>query len=244
MRIANAVFYLSILCAPSLTMAAQAPAPAVPPSTPAQTAPAPTPSPAPQAAAAAPAPVAPSTMLQPALTTVQQTLNALQLEKWKKGTIREEAASEVGSILQDLKENVPPLLQDADSAPGSLSRMLPLSRHLDALYDVLLRVEEASRVAASGDQVDQLQHALGSLADARLAMDKSMQEAAVAQEKQVSDLRISLQAQAAVKCPPPPPPPVCPAPPKRKPLKKRKPPTTTKPQQSPAPATTTPKTGE
>ncbi|MDE3188941.1 MAG: hypothetical protein KGM96_15630 [Acidobacteriota bacterium] len=240
MRIAYAVFFLSILCSPSLTTAAQAPAPA---STSGQTAPAPTPAPGPQAPVAAPAPIAPSGMLQPAITTVQQTLNALQLDRWKRGTIREEAATEIGSILQDLKENVPPLLQDADAAPGALSRMLPLSRHLDALYDVLLRVEEASRVAAPGEQVDQLQHALSSLGDARLAMDKSMQEAAVEQEKQVSDLRIRLQAQAAVKCPPPPPPPVCPAPPKRKPLKKRKPPTTTTPQKSPAPATTTPKPG-
>ena len=183
-------------------------------------------------------------MLQTSLATVQQTLNTLQLDRWKRGTIREEAASEIGSILQDLKENVPPLLQDADSTPGSLSRMLPLSRHIDALYDVLLRVEEASRVAAPGEQVDQLQRALGSLGDARLAMDKNMQQSAVTQEKQVSDLRVSLQAQAAVKCPAPPPPPVCPAPPKKKPLKKRKPPTTTTPQKSPAPAATTPKTGK
>jgi len=225
MRISHAVFFLTILCSPSLTWAAQAPS---------QTAPAQT---------AAPALPAPSGVLQPALDTVRQTLSALSLDKWKRGTIREEAATEIGSILQDMHENVPPLMQNADAAPGALSRMLPLSRHLDALYDVLLRVEEASRVAAPGDQVDQLQHALSSLSDARLAMDKSMQDAAVAQEKQVSDLRISLQAQAAVKCPPPPPAPVCPPAPKRRPLKKRTPPTTT-PQKSPAPTTTTPKTGK
>ena len=161
------------------------------------------------APAAAPAPAAPvilSTLLRPSLNTVQQTIDALRLEKWKRGSVREEANSNIGAILRDLQTDLPPLLREADAAPGTLSKELPVARNVAALYDVLLRVYEASRVAAPGEQVDQLQHALVSLGNARVALDQSLQGLAVVLEKQVSTMRGVLQAQAVVQCPVAPPP--------------------------------------
>ena len=72
-----------------------------------------------------------------------------------------------------------------------------MSRHLNALYDVLLRVSEASRVSGTDDQAAQLQQALLSLGNARLALDDRMQGSAGALEKQVIDLRATIQQQAA-----------------------------------------------
>lgn len=198
----------------------------------------------PAAAAQAPAPVAPpapSTFLQPALDGVKKTISNLDLDRWKKGGIRDEAERDIGAILQDMQENVPPLMKDADADPGALSKTLPLSRHIDALYDVVLRVEEAGRVVAPVEQVDQLQSALKNLGEARLALDKQMLESAVTQEKQLTDLHTKLQAAAAVKCPAPPPPPVCPAPKPHKAVRKRKPSAKTPPK-SPAKTTTPPAT--
>src|SRR5947209_6141392 len=95
-------------------------------------------SPSNTAAMPAAAPVAPSSIVQPALSSVESTLSSLKLDKWKKGSIREESGENVSAILNDIKKNVPALVADADGAPGALSKSLPLIKHLDALYDVLL----------------------------------------------------------------------------------------------------------
>jgi len=192
---------------------------------------------------ASPAPVAPSALLKPALVNVQQTMGELKLEKWKKGDIRDGAGTNIAAIQRDIQDKLPPLLQDADAAPGAISKVLPLYRNIDALYDVVLRVLEASRVSAPADQIVQLQQALTTLGDARRSLDGHLQESATALEKQVSDLRSTLKAQAAARntAPPPPVMPKCPAPtPARKPRKKTTPPATT-PQASPAPTAPTPK---
>ena len=60
----------------------------------------------------------------------------------------------IDQIQHDIASNLPPLVETADGAPGSVGRSLPLAKHLGALYDVLLRKEvEAARVSAPDDQV-------------------------------------------------------------------------------------------
>lgn len=148
--------------------------------------------PAPAAAAAPPAPVLASTLLQPSINAVVTVLNGLKIDKWKKGSVREEAGQNIASILGDIQNNLPPLMGAADAAPGSVSAAIPLVKHLDALYDVLLRVEEASRVAAPSDQISRLQDALTVFGTARFTLDDELQKRATNQEKQVSDLRLAL----------------------------------------------------
>jgi len=194
-------------------------------------------------AAQSPAPISPSALLKPALDRVQQTMGALRLDKWKRGDIRDGAGTNIATIQRDLQDKLPQLLQDADAAPGTISNVLPLYRNIDALYDVVLRVVEPSRVSAPADQIVQLQQALTTLGDARRALDGHLQESAAALEKQVSDLRSTLKAQSATRCPVTPAPvtPKCPATATtRKTRKKTTPPATT-PQSSPAPAAATPK---
>jgi hypothetical protein len=169
-----------------------------------------------QPAAAQPAaPVVPvTTQLQPALNAVHQAVSSVRVDKWKRGNIRDEAAQNIGQIQRDIDVSLPPLMRDADTSPASLSKLLPVSRNISALYDVLLRVVEAARVIAPDDQVEQLQKALVTLGNARLAFSDRMQSSAVAMEKQVTDLRTTVAAQAdkiaaattvaAVPCTPPP----------------------------------------
>jgi hypothetical protein len=213
MRNASLIFILSVLCACTATAAWQAPA------------------------AAAPAQPAPSTLLKPSLEIVQLTVSQLKLEKWKRGDLREEARDNVGAILRDINDTLPPLLHDADAASASISKSLPVSRNVSALYDVLLRVEIAARLIAPTEQDTSIEQALSGLKKARGAFDDRMLEAATAQEKQVHDLRATVQAQASVKCPAPPPAPACPAPAPVKKVKKPAPKPAT-----PAPQTTTPAT--
>lgn len=160
-----------------------------------------------------PPPPSASSILRPALDQVQQTLGAIRTDRWKRGTVRDEAGADIGSIISDIQLNVPSLLRDADAAPGALSKMVPVSKHVDALYDVLLRVVEASRIAAPDDQAAALRQALLTLNTARLSFDDSMIASATAQEKQIVELRATVQKQAAFKCPAPPPEKPCPTPP-------------------------------
>jgi len=142
------------------------------------------------------APSAPSALLQPSLDAVQQSVNSLSLQKWKRGTVRDEAGDHINSILHDLQVTLPALLKQADAAPA-MSQMLPVSRNVTALYDVLLSVVEASRVSAPPEQVGQLEQALSSLGSAQHALDGRLQDSALVLEKQVADLRAAVQSQAA-----------------------------------------------
>ncbi|HEX4284388.1 MAG TPA: hypothetical protein VHZ28_04805 [Terracidiphilus sp.] len=188
-------------------------------------------SPIPTAPAAPAPPIAmPSSLLQSSLDGIQHTLAGIKVDRWKRGSVRDEANADISSLTVDLQQRMPALLKDADAAPGVLSKTLPVSRHLDALYDVLLRVVEASRMAAPDDQANTLRQSLENLEKARLALDDSMEQSASSQEKQLVDLRGTVQRQAAFKCPAPPPAPECPKPAARKPVRK-------KPAATPAPGT-------
>jgi hypothetical protein len=183
-------------------------------------------------------------LLQPALDQVQQKVSALKVDKWKRGTVRDDARDNISAILRDLHTTLPPLLDTADATPGTISRMLPVSRNIAALYDVLLRVVEAARITASSEESTQLEQALKRLGAARAALDDRLQASVVALEKQEVDLRSTLQASEAAKCPTTPTS-ATPGRPKSAPNRKAKripQPPAMPPQPSPSPANSTPKT--
>jgi hypothetical protein len=241
MQNSYAALILAVFCAPCAGYAmqsapggtaAQAPATQTPS---AQAAPASTP--------ASPAQGTVSGLLQPSLDTLQQTIGALNIEKWKRGTVRDEAVANASSIQRDLQSTLPALLTAVDAAPRTTSKALPVSRNVDALYDVVLRVVDGARVAAPADQLVKLQDALSGLDKARHAFNDHIQETAASTEKQVSDLQVALkaQAQAVPVCPAVAPPPApAPAPAKKPIPKKRKPVPAAKPAVTPPPANAQP----
>ena len=159
-------------------------------------------------------PSAPSDILQRSLDEVRITVGNVKLDKWKRGSVRDEAGTNIDAIQRDLQNTLPGLLKDADSAPGTLTKVLPLSRNVDALYDVMVHVVEASRVVGTSDNVGQLQQALNDLEKARVVLDNQIQQTADMQEKQVNELRTTVQKQDASlrAAATPPPAPKCPAP--------------------------------
>lgn len=166
-------------------------------------------------------PAAPSEILQRSIGELQQVVSGLKLDKWKRGSVRDEAGTNVAAIQRDLEGTLPKLIREGDSAPGTLSKVLPVARNVDALYDVLVHLVEQARVSAPGDQVGQLQTAMADLEKARVALGNQLQQTASVQEKQIGDLRITVQTQAASlkAASTPPPTPKCPAP---APAKKKK----------------------
>jgi hypothetical protein len=157
-------------------------------------------------------PTAPSDILQRSLDEVRITVSNVKLDKWKRGSVRDEAGNNIDAIQRDLQGTLPSLLKDADSAPGMLTKVLPLSRNVDALYDVMVHVVEASRVVGTSDSAGQLQQALTDLEKARVVLDSQIQQTADMQEKQVLDLRTTVQKQDASlrAASAPPPAPKCP----------------------------------
>jgi hypothetical protein len=185
-------------------------------------------------------PAAPSDILQRSLDEVQQTVGAVKLDKWKRGSVRDEAENNIDAIQRYMQGTLPALIKEGDAAPGTLSKVLPISRNVDALYDVLVHVVEASRVSAPGDQVGQLQQALADLEKARVIFGNQLQQTAAVQEKQMVDLRTTVQTQAVSlkAAATPPPAPKCPAPPAPAKKKKVVPKSTTAKPAAGTPATT------
>jgi len=251
MRISLAVLMLTTLCVSPVIFAAglssglagqSAPSSAASTASPTQSQ-----SPASADTGAKPAPAKPdsassagpsaSELLKPSLDSLQQTIGALQLEKWKKGSVRDEAFANISSIQKDLQATLPALLAAADQAPGTVSQTLPVARNLAALYDVLLRVVDGARLIAPSDQFAQLQQAMAGLEKGRHALDDHMQARATAQEKQIGDLQVALKNRPAPVCPVAPPPP--PPPPAKKVVPKKRKPAAAKPAAKPG---TTPPT--
>ncbi len=225
MRVSRSFFILVTFCSLSVVTSAQSPTGGMP----AQGAPSAQP--------------ALSGLLQPALDQVRQTVSALHVDKWKRGTVRDEARDDISAILRDLQTTLPPLLDAVDASPATSSKMLPVSRNIVALYDVLLRVFEAARISGSAEESAQLEQALSSLGKAGAALDDRLRASVAALEKQDADLRSRLQANEAVKCPTAPPP-ATPVRPRSAPVQKSK--RTPRPPAMPAqpsssPANSTPK---
>lgn len=188
----TAVLTTAMIAIMTPALSAQAPATPAPAQTPPAVPTEQTPAAAPAQSAATPTA---ADLLQPALSNARSALMALKVDKWKKGSVRDEAEENVNTLLRDFDNNVQPLITAADAAPAQLSKAIPLIKHLDALYDVLLRVEEASRVSAPPDQIEALQGALLRVSQARIAYDDVLQMQAAGVEKQIGDLQLAVRAE-------------------------------------------------
>ena len=107
------------------------------------------------------APEPPSTLVKPALDQLDQTITALRFDRWKKGSIRDEASQDSDSISNNLHRSLPPLLLAADAAPTANSKLVPAFQNVDAVYDVLLRVYSGRSAAEILDTPPRFIEAIG-----------------------------------------------------------------------------------
>lgn len=181
-----------------------------------------------QSVAAAPAAPSASSQVGPALAGVKQGVQQLSVDKWKAPkAVKDATLANLSSIRKDVDQTMPALLSAADAAPGSVAAMIPVSRNMSALYDVVLRVAVVADAAAPEDQASAIEAAMNRLDDARRGFADHLQTSADAQERHVTEMQKKLSAPPPV--PPPAPVPVCPPPPA--PAKKKA---------APKPATTPP----
>lgn len=172
------------------------------------------PSALPATAATADTASAPSAVFAPAIGQIRQALATLRPDKWKApGAVAQETASNLASIQRDLDNTLPGLLASADRNPASVADVLPAYRNIEALYDVLLRVTEISKLSAPAQQSSALQQATASLDDARRNLGDRLQVASAAQNHAITSLQAQLRtaqssaaqtATSAPACPPQP----------------------------------------
>ena len=163
-------------------------------------------------ASPAPRPALPSVTMQPSLDVLKQALGTVNLDKWKASTaIKTEADGNLRSVQRDIESTLPQLLTAADAAPDSVTKTLPVFRNVDALYDVMLRLDAAGRLAAPKDQISALDQALAGLSDVRRTLGDQVQANAEAQDARIGRLQAQLKAvpapapaPAPVTCTPPP----------------------------------------
>jgi hypothetical protein len=118
----------------------------------------------------------------------------MNTERWKASSaVRDEAESNLRSIERDVETTLPPLLVAADGAPDSPAKTLPAYRNVEALYDVLLRLEAAGQLAAPREQASALEQALADL-NGRRALGDQLQRDADGQERQIVRLQAALKA--------------------------------------------------
>lgn len=152
------------------------------------------------------------TTLQPTVQLVKAALSTVNVDKWKASpAIKSEADGNLQSVQRDMDQTLPGLVMAADSAPDSAAKALPVFRNVDALYDVMLRLDAAGRLAAPKDQLGALDDALSSIASARRTLGDQLQANTDAQEQRMIKLQQavahppSAPVPAPVQCTPPPP---------------------------------------
>jgi hypothetical protein len=145
------------------------------------------------AQAAAPPPSTVSNTMRPALAQVQQTLNSINVRKWKApNAVRDEVGGDVTAIQRDLNGTLANLLQQADAAPTSIPAAFAVYRNVDALYDTLLRVVETAELAAPDPESNQLEATLKTLENARASLGDAILTGSQREQAEVVRLRTSL----------------------------------------------------
>lgn len=158
-------------------------------------------------------------MVQPSINSISQMMGQIRADKWKlSNENRDQMASYIASINKDLNTTLPGLLAEADASKGAPDKVLAVSRNVDALYDVLLRVAATGEVASPGQQAQLVEQQVLALRDARQALDDRIQHGVQMQAKMIGDLQQQVASAKAA------PAPVCPsttpAPAKKKKAKK------------------------
>jgi hypothetical protein len=146
-----------------------------------------------------------SSIVQPALLDVQRTVGSLNTGRWKApGDVRAAADRNLSSIQRDLVETLPNLLAQADGAAGSVPPAFAVYRNIDALYDVLLRVNQTAFLAAPDNEASAVASALNDLESARRQLGDAIAASALDREGEIVKLQAAVKAAAAAAPPPAP----------------------------------------
>jgi hypothetical protein len=145
------------------------------------------------------------TQLETTSKAAQGDLTSLRIERWKTdaGT-KKQALGNVDSILRNLQNALPGIVEKLRAAPEDVPATFNLYRNLDALYDVLGGVVEETGAFGSKDDFQALANDLKSFEGTRKGLAERLESLATAKEAEVVRLRSDLKtARAAIPVAPP-----------------------------------------
>ena len=145
------------------------------------------------------------TQLETTSKAAQGDLTNLRIERWKTdaGT-KKQALGNVDSILRNLQNALPGIVEKLRAAPEDVPATFNLYRNLDALYDVLGGVVEETGAFGSKDDFQALANDLKSFEGTRKTLADRLENLATAKETEIVRLRSDLKtAQAAIPVAPP-----------------------------------------
>ena len=143
--------------------------------------------------------------LEATAKNTQSDLVKLRIEHWKTdGATKRQSLSNVDSVQRNLQGALPEIIAQLRSAPESVPATFKLYRNLDALYDVLGSVVEATGAFGSKDDLQSLSNDLNSFEAIRRQLGQRIDTLATAKESEITRLRTALKtAQAQVPATPP-----------------------------------------
>ena len=143
--------------------------------------------------------------LEGASKNTQADLVKLRIERWKTdGATKKQTLGNVDSIQRNLHGALPEIIAQLRSAPESVPATFKLYRNLDALYDVLGSVVEATGAFGSKDDLQSLSNDLNSFEATRKQLGERIDNLATAKEADIARLRTELKtAQAQIPATPP-----------------------------------------
>jgi hypothetical protein len=140
----------------------------------------------------------PLAAVKPVLLKVNESLEKTHPQKWKvKGDEHEVDERNYLSIHEDIVDVLPGMLKTAQANPHSLSSGIAVYRNINALYDVLVRVEQTSELVGKEDSPE-LQDAVARVETLRGQLVERLIALSVQQETRIADAQRVLNAQAAV----------------------------------------------
>jgi hypothetical protein len=176
--------------------------------------------------------------------TTQADLVKQRIEHWKADNAsKRQALSNVDSIQRNLQGALPEIIAQVRTSPEDVPATFKLYRNLDALYDVLGSVVEATGAFGSKDDLQALANDLNAFEATRKQIGERIENLSGAKEAEITRLRADLKkAQAAIPVTPPPKIVVDDNEPPKKPVKKKPAPKPATPG-APAPSTGKPAAG-
>lgn len=174
--------------------------------------------------------------LETASKATQADLVKLRIEKWKtSGADKKQALGYVDSIQRNLQGALPEMIGQVRNSPEDLPATFKLYRNLDALYDVMNIVAEATSSFGSKDDAQSITNDVSAFEGTRKQLAERIESLSSAKEQQITRLQEELKtARAEIPAAPPKKIVVDDTEPARKPAAKKK--TTKKPADAPKPA--------
>jgi hypothetical protein len=130
-----------------------------------------------------------------------QDLAGLRIEKWKTdGPSKEQLQQQSTALQRNLAAALPELMAQVRTHPDDLAASFKLYRNLNALYDVLVPLAEASGRVGPQSDYDSLARDASAFDGARRAFADRLESLAAARDAELTKLRSQIQAAAA---PPP-----------------------------------------